>query len=131
MCLKPFSIHRSYQSQILHDEINTLQLELGQIDERNSILVKDNAKLLQRWLDAKQEEVNKMNEVNEFYQDMRSKRETGPTSGPESSTDSLDPKVNQKSTGSGNGELNGTSTAAKTTGGTTSLEENSDRISNG
>ena len=56
---------------MLHDEINTLQLELGQIEERNQALVKDNAKLLQRWLDAKQAEVNKMNEVNEFYEDMR------------------------------------------------------------
>ncbi|KAJ3750123.1 ATG16-domain-containing protein [Lentinula detonsa] len=61
--------------QILHDEISTLQLELGQIEERNSTLTKDNAKLLQRWLDAKQGEANKMNEANEFYEDMRSKRQ--------------------------------------------------------
>ena len=37
-------------AQILHDEISTLQLELGQVEERNGILQKDNAKLLQRWL---------------------------------------------------------------------------------
>ncbi|KAJ2928788.1 hypothetical protein H1R20_g8345, partial [Candolleomyces eurysporus] len=49
--------------QILHDEISTLQLELGQIEERNQTLSKDNAKLLQRWLDAKQTEANKMNEL--------------------------------------------------------------------
>ena len=61
--------------QVLHDEINTLQLELGQIEDRNQTLTKDNAKLLQRWLDAKQAEVNKMNEANEFYEDMQSKRE--------------------------------------------------------
>jgi autophagy-related protein 16 len=59
--------------QILHDEINTLQLELGQIEERNAILTKDNAKLLQRWLDAKQSEANKMNEANEFYENMKSR----------------------------------------------------------
>lgn len=59
--------------QILHDEINTLQLELGQIEERNATLTKDNAKLLQRWLDAKQAEANKMNEANDFYEDMRSR----------------------------------------------------------
>ena len=59
--------------QILHDEISTLQLELGQIEERNGILQKDNAKLLQRWLDAKQAEANKMNEANDFYEDMRSR----------------------------------------------------------
>lgn len=110
-------------AQILHDEINTLQLELGQIEERNSILVKDNAKLLQRWLDAKQEEVNKMNEVNEFYQDMRSRRETTPRTGTESSTDNLDSDPNHKPSVSGNEEVNGTAEAAKTTDGTTSQEE--------
>ncbi|KAF8219247.1 ATG16-domain-containing protein [Tricholoma matsutake] len=61
--------------QILHDEISTLQLELGQIEERNSILTKDNAKLLQRWLDAKQAEANKMNEANQFYENMRSRHQ--------------------------------------------------------
>lgn len=60
--------------EILHDEISTLQLELGQIDERNQLLQKDNAKLLQRWLDAKQVEANKMNEANEFYETMRSQQ---------------------------------------------------------
>ncbi|KAL0950908.1 hypothetical protein HGRIS_007667 [Hohenbuehelia grisea] len=61
--------------QILHDEISTLQLELGQIEERNQTLTRDNAKLLQRWLDAKQAEANKMNEANEFYEDIRSRHE--------------------------------------------------------
>jgi autophagy-related protein 16-1 len=60
----------------LHDEISTLQLELGQIEERNSTLSKDNAKLLQRWLDAKQAEANKMNEANQFYETMRTKHQT-------------------------------------------------------
>ncbi|KAK7064438.1 ATG16 domain-containing protein [Favolaschia claudopus] len=62
--------------QILHDEISTLQLELGQIEDRNQNLTKDNAKLLQRWLDAKQVEANKMNEANEFYEDMRTRHQT-------------------------------------------------------
>ncbi|GLB36361.1 putative autophagy protein 16 (ATG16) [Lyophyllum shimeji] len=62
--------------QILHDEISTLQLELGQIEERNATLTKDNAKLLQRWLDAKQAEANKMNEANQFYETMRSEHQT-------------------------------------------------------
>lgn len=61
--------------QILHDEISTLQLELGQIEDRNQTLTKDNAKLLQRWLDAKQAEANKMNEANDFYENMRSRHE--------------------------------------------------------
>ena len=116
-------------AQILHDEINTLQLELGQIEERNAILVKDNAKLLQRWLDAKQEEVNKMNEVNEFYQDMRSKRERVPT---ESASPTgaggggtSDQTNGQPTRLSGNDQLNGTASTAKTTDGTTSSGENS------
>lgn len=50
-------------------------MELGQIEERNSILTKDNAKLLQRWLDAKQAEANKMNEANQFYENMRSRHQ--------------------------------------------------------
>ncbi|RDB28664.1 Protein tipD [Hypsizygus marmoreus] len=66
---------KDHTVQILHDEINTLQLELGQIEERNVTLTKDNAKLLQRWLDAKQAEANKMNEANQFYENMRSKHQ--------------------------------------------------------
>ncbi|KAF8167894.1 ATG16-domain-containing protein [Crassisporium funariophilum] len=62
--------------QMLHDEISTALLELSQIEERNQTLLKDNAKLLQRWLDAKQVEANRMNEANEFYENMRSRHET-------------------------------------------------------
>ncbi|KAI0036651.1 ATG16-domain-containing protein [Vararia minispora EC-137] len=62
-------------AQLLHDEIATLQLELGQIEKRNQGLTKDNATLLQRWLDAKQTEVNQMNEANDFYEDMRTKHQ--------------------------------------------------------
>jgi autophagy-related protein 16-1 len=52
-----------------------LQLELSQVEERNQALTKDNAKLLQRWLDAKQSEVNKMNTANDFYEEMRSHKQ--------------------------------------------------------
>jgi autophagy-related protein 16 len=62
--------------QILHDEISTALLELGQVEDRNQNLAKDNAKLLQRWLDAKQAEANRVNEANEFYETMRSRRDT-------------------------------------------------------
>jgi autophagy-related protein 16 len=65
----------AHTPQILHDEINTLQLELGQLDERNQVLTKDNAKLLQRWLDTKQSEVNQLNEANDFYEEMRSQKQ--------------------------------------------------------
>ncbi|KAG1715650.1 hypothetical protein ID866_1532 [Astraeus odoratus] len=66
---------RATRLLVLHDEINTLQLELSQIEERNQILAKDNAKLLQRWLDDKQAQANKMNEANDFYEDMRSRHQ--------------------------------------------------------
>lgn len=62
--------------QILHDEISTSLLELSQVEERNQTLAKDNAKLLQRWLDAKQAEANRMNEANQFYENMRSRHDT-------------------------------------------------------
>ena len=51
-------------------------MELGQVEDRNQTLTKDNAKLLQRWLDAKQVEANRMNEANEFYENMRSRHDT-------------------------------------------------------
>ena len=38
-------------------------------------MTKDNAKLLQRWLDAKQADANKMNQANEFYEDMKSRHQ--------------------------------------------------------
>ena len=96
--------------QILHDEINTLQLELGQIEERNGILTKDNAKLLQRWLDAKQMEVNKMNQANEFYEDMQSKRQALSRKAASSSNsggnteENADGKSSTQGSESGNGE---------------------------
>ncbi|TFK40953.1 ATG16-domain-containing protein [Crucibulum laeve] len=97
--------------EVLHDEISTLQLELGQIEERNQTLTKDNAKLLQRWIDAKQAEANKMNEANEFYENMRSRHqavlswrdgpgEPGAPSGPS----------NVSGNGEGNGDIRSTTT---------------------
>jgi autophagy-related protein 16-1 len=88
-------------SQVLHDEIDTLRLELGQIEERNQALSKDNAVLLQRWLDAKQNEANLMNEANQFHSEMKARRDTlqGPN-GHQSSHDGLSPQ-------SGNGEALG------------------------
>ncbi|KAK0473192.1 ATG16-domain-containing protein [Armillaria novae-zelandiae] len=98
--------------QILHDEISTLQLELGQIEERNQTLMKDNAKLLQRWLDAKQAEANKMNEANEFYENMRSRQqnvttwrdETLGASAPAAVSNGAD--SSSQPSESGNGDLN-------------------------
>jgi len=113
------SKHCLTQPQILHDEISTLQLELGQIEERNGILTKDNAKLLQRWLDAKQVEANRLNEANEFYEEMRSRhqavvnwRDTSSGGGPgaagmSAADDGADVRSNAASSVSGNGPANG------------------------
>lgn len=99
--------------QILHDEISTLQLELGQIEERNQTLNKDNAKLLQRWLDAKQVEANKMNEANQFYEDLRSQHQAVINWRDNASSQDLNAAQNgaetssQVSMQSGNGEAEG------------------------
>ena len=105
--------------QVLHDEISTLQLELGQIDERNQSLTRDNAKLLQRWLDAKQAEVNRMNEANEFYEDMRTRHQAG--SWPEGSASPGDNADAQAT--SGNGSVNGEEVATGTKDGTRFQQE--------
>ncbi|KAG5463565.1 MAG: autophagy-related protein 16 [Olpidium bornovanus] len=54
--------------QMLHDELSTLQLELNNTDERIRALQKENTSLLQRWLKKKNEEADKMNEANQFYE---------------------------------------------------------------
>ncbi|KAF8313368.1 autophagy protein 16-domain-containing protein [Cantharellus anzutake] len=59
--------------QILNDEIQSLTLELNQVISRNEALKVDNATLLQRWLDRVDEEAQKMNSANTFYEDMRSR----------------------------------------------------------
>ncbi|TCD67528.1 hypothetical protein EIP91_012282 [Steccherinum ochraceum] len=115
-------------AQILHDEINTLQLELGQIEERNQTLTKDNAKLLQRWLDAKQSEVNKMNEANDFYEDMQSRRDAVLNWRSKSSTNTEDDNADNRSAAqqapeSGNGEEKRASGSAKKKDGIPSPEE--------
>lgn len=126
--------------KILHDEINTLQLELGQIEERNGILQKDNAKLLQRWLDAKQAEANKMNQANDFYEDMRTRHQAVLTwrdknSAPPSSAGGdgdveMRSAVSHASTSaSGNGPANGDRKAGQTKDGTKSQVDPSTNLS--
>jgi autophagy-related protein 16 len=109
--------------QVLHDEISTLQLELGQIEERNQNLTRDNAKLLQRWLDAKQTEVNRMNEANEFYEDLRTRHQTAGNSreGLEVGANPGDHADVQGA--SGNGSVNGEEAATGTKDGTRFQQE--------
>jgi autophagy-related protein 16-1 len=109
--------------QVLHDEISTLQLELGQIEERNQNLTRDNAKLLQRWLDAKQAEVNRMNEANDFYEDMRT-RHQGSANTREASDVAPNPGDHTDAQRlSGNGSVNGEEVGAGTKDGTRFQQE--------
>lgn len=55
-------------NQLLQDENATLQLEIGKIDERMKDLERENGQLLQRWLKKMNEEAEKMNEANQFYE---------------------------------------------------------------
>lgn len=52
----------------MQDENATLQLEIGKIDERMKDLERENGQLLQRWLKKMNEEAEKMNEANQFYE---------------------------------------------------------------
>ncbi|OJT12609.1 Protein tipD [Trametes pubescens] len=110
-------------AQILHDEINTLQLELSQIEERNQTLTKDNAKLLQRWLDAKQAEVNRMNEANDFYEDLQTRRQAALNKQAGANGDDMGDAASTTTNGSGNGEDRRETGSATTTDGTPSLAE--------
>ena len=119
----------------MHDEISTLQLELGQLEDRNESLKKDNAKLLQRWLDAKQAEANRMNQANEFYEDMRNRHQAvmnwrGDATSSNAGANRLDDNDNldvmslsQSSIVSGNGEPNGEGTTHLVKDGTKSQQD--------
>ncbi|CDO72398.1 hypothetical protein BN946_scf184977.g97 [Trametes cinnabarina] len=109
--------------QILHDEITTLQLELSQIEERNQTLTKDNAKLLQRWLDAKQAEVNRMNEANQFYEELQSRRQAALNKSVSINGDEDGASSAANTSGSGNGEGKRETGLATTTDGTPSRAE--------
>ncbi|KAI8804989.1 WD40-repeat-containing domain protein [Cladochytrium replicatum] len=61
--------------QILRDELATHQLELSQLeeqmkvkDERLKTMEGENAELVKRWMELKQEEAARMNEANEFVE---------------------------------------------------------------
>jgi autophagy-related protein 16-1 len=109
--------------QVLHDEISTLQLELGQIEERNQNLTRDNAKLLQRWLDTKQAEVNRMNEANDFYEDMRTRHQAAANARDASDTAANPGDHTDSQRTSGNGSVNGEEIGAGTKDGTKFQQE--------
>jgi autophagy-related protein 16-1 len=100
-----------------------LQLELGQIEERNQNLTRDNAKLLQRWLDAKQVEVNRMNEANDFYEDMRTRHQATTNSRDASDAAPSPGDHTDSQRTSGNGSVNGEEAGAGTKDGTRYQQE--------
>ncbi|KAI9015880.1 WD40-repeat-containing domain protein [Phycomyces nitens] len=57
--------------QILQDELATLQLEIVTTEDRSKKLRKENDQLLQRWMNLKNEEAEKMNEATQFYEELR------------------------------------------------------------
>lgn len=65
--------------QILQDELTTLSLELSQIESRNHELKKDNASLLQRWLDRMNQEADKMNEGTIWLEQVRKQKQASPS----------------------------------------------------
>ncbi|KAG0293148.1 hypothetical protein BGZ98_002307 [Dissophora globulifera] len=54
--------------QVIQDELTTLQLEMGKLDERQRDLERENAQLLQRWLKKMNEEAERMNAANVFLE---------------------------------------------------------------
>jgi hypothetical protein len=61
---------------MLQDELSALSLELNQVELRNDNLKRDNASLLQRWLDRMNDEAEKMNEGNRFLQEVEQRKGT-------------------------------------------------------
>jgi len=60
-------------SQTLNDELTMLNLEYTTMEEQKEELRRDNATLLQRWIDRMNTEVDQMNDANAFYEDMRTR----------------------------------------------------------
>ncbi|KAI9280654.1 WD40-repeat-containing domain protein [Sporodiniella umbellata] len=56
--------------QTLQDEHHAIYLELTNMERKNQKISEENKELLQRWIDLKNKEVEKMNEVTEFYEQL-------------------------------------------------------------
>ncbi|KAG8693815.1 hypothetical protein FRC09_010277 [Ceratobasidium sp. 395] len=95
--------------QTLIDDAQAHQLEISQVEVRNEELKKDNAGLLQRWLDHMNEAANKMNHANNFYSELRTAgwaSQPGSTATSELDDDIVDVNGDQLSA-SGKEERNG------------------------
>ena len=74
---------RCHPNQMLQDELSALSLELNQVELRNDDLKRDNAGLLQRWLDRMNDEAERMNEGNRFLEEVDQRRTTKGVEGTE------------------------------------------------
>lgn len=74
---------RCHPDQMLQDELSALSLELNQVELRNDDLKRDNAGLLQRWLDRMNDEAERMNEGNRFLEEVDQRRTTKGVEGTE------------------------------------------------
>ncbi|BGP18459.1 hypothetical protein JCM10213_003191 [Rhodosporidiobolus nylandii] len=63
------------QLLILQDDHASLSLELSQLELQAENLKADNSGLLQRWLESKAEEANRMNEANAFLEEAKKLKE--------------------------------------------------------
>lgn len=82
-CLSRMLICLFIATQMLQDELSALSLELNQVEARNDALKKDNASLLQRWLDRMNDEAERMNlstdEEHRRAEEARKAKESTPT----------------------------------------------------
>ncbi|KZW02089.1 ATG16-domain-containing protein [Exidia glandulosa HHB12029] len=62
--------------QNLNDDLTALTLEIGQLEQRNADLRKDNASLLSRWIDKMNLEADKLNEANVYYEELKTAHDT-------------------------------------------------------
>ncbi|KAN0035096.1 hypothetical protein ACTA71_004352 [Dictyostelium dimigraforme] len=71
-------IEKETVSQIIREELSSLQAEFLYNEGKVVKLEQENSSLVERWLRKKNEEASKMNEANDFYQKMVEQRDSTP-----------------------------------------------------
>ncbi|CAO1616231.1 unnamed protein product [Parajaminaea phylloscopi] len=79
--LKDASGEKDRVIELLQDELRTLSLELNQVEARNDDLKRDNASLLQRWLDRARQEAERVNEANNFVEEIERRKRAAASAG--------------------------------------------------
>lgn len=72
--LRDSSSEKDKVIELLQDELRTLSLELGQVEEREERLKRDNAGLVKRWLERAREEVERVNVANEWVEEVQERK---------------------------------------------------------